>query len=145
METAKKKLLVATVEMEHSHYFNFPAKGPYGVGTSANQAIEDLEMQLAESGMDVELERYERSDDELIAFELRLDRQSGEYSLDATTIDAGCIKSEPIINHDDDDSLDVLLVCSSDVDLLNIDDELKPSIKFDLINSEFYFYAYLID
>lgn len=145
MKNAKKNLLVATVEMEHSQYFRFPAKGPYGVGSSANEAIEELEMQLAESGIDVELERYERSDDELIAFELRINRQSGHYSLDATTIDAGRIKPEPIINHDDDDALDALIVCESDVDLLSISDELKDAIKDDVLNSEFYFYAYLID
>lgn len=141
---AKTPVLSATVEMEHCQYFTFPVKGPYGVGSSANQAIEDLELQINEAGWDCELERYEGSDDdELIAFELKLDRQSGDYWLDATTIDVGRIKREPIIEHDDDDNLEALIVCASDVDLLNISDEIKDAIKFDLMNSEFYFYAYI--
>lgn len=141
----KNPKIVAQVEMENCHYFTFPGKGPYGVGSSANDAIEDLEFQLAESGRDVELDRYERSENELIAFELKLDRQSGDYSLDATTITVNCIKPEPIIYLDDDDSLDALIVCPSDIRLLNISDELKESIQADFENAEIYFYAYLID
>lgn len=145
MKNIKEKtpVLSATVEMEHSQYFRFPVQGPYGVGSSANQAIEDLEFQLNEAGWECELERYERSDDEVVAYELRLDRQSGDYSLDATTIDVSHIKPEPIIEHDDDDNLEALIVCASDVDMLSISDEMKNSIKFDLMNSEYYFYAYI--
>lgn len=140
---AKTPILSAAVEMEHCHYFRPPVEGPYGVGTSANQAIKDLELQLNEAGWDCELERYERSDDELLAFELRLDRHTGNYWFDATTIDAGRIKPEPIIEHDDDNNLEALIVCPSDVDLLSISDEIKEAIKDDLMNSEFYFYAYI--
>jgi len=143
MKNQAKKLFAASVSMEHSHYFTSTSSGPVGVGGSANQAIEDLEFQLNEAGWECELERYEGSDDELIAFELRLDRQSGNYWLDATTIDAGRIKPDPIIEHDDDGNLEALIVCASDVDLLSISDEIKDAIKFDLMNSEFYFYAYI--
>lgn len=127
--------------LDHSQFFQ-PTTHYVGVGWSYKEALYDLERLVWEDDQDVELEQVD--DDYIVAYDVAVNRTKNEISyLHATLIKESELL--PLIKESEDDELQAIIACESDVQLLNISEALKAELINTLEYSEVAVFAELVE
>ena len=142
MKNKQVKIDDIQFKMDHSHYVRFGMDEVFGIGTTYQEALDDL---LDRYDLDIDDSVLCSSDNHILGFRVTATRSSveGEWDIDSEAIEIriDCLRAHADVESDRDElQVTIELACGHDIPK-NLDPVIKDYIKDLLMDNEFFAYA----